>query len=402
MKETPNNKSNNALQMAHLFGDCIESFGTFHQGKKEWDRPQKLLLTKLGIQQARLLAWGQFVGICAEDDFRDSRIDDETNRIRIETALKQITHGPSSLDKESLSHTYGLSPSKKIINSPEPALDSTRLEAFREQYLSLVRSHTKVATNHHWIITDNVKFQDYINKVRGCVDDVIEAMDNNDRINRAVQYDIKAMGWHPVFDRNKAANDGSKLRLIKDSCQDDYPEFSATTDGALAYLNKQWQDSYQEAMERFHPLHKDQQTSLLQANMGKQHRKSELSIPSRTSEDQATSEEGSQKRKRPSVLSFLRVNSWKKRQSINRQTSLSTNVYGNKSDPHNETVNLPERSKSDGAVQSVTGPVEDKIVFTHPFGDELTKPVTNDGKDDHSLHPVTSMISRRDQIDGFV
>jgi hypothetical protein len=66
----------------------------------------------------------------------------------------------------------------------------------------------------------------------------------------AVKLDIHALGWHPVFERTKAASDGHKLQLIKQVCKDTYPSFVAATEKALAYLNKEWNDDYQEAVAR--------------------------------------------------------------------------------------------------------------------------------------------------------
>jgi HET-S-like prion-inhibition and propagation protein len=239
------------LSLADLFSDAVECFGMIHGKKKSWDWPQELILTRLGIQQARLLAWGDIVGICSLNQGRDSSLDEPDTRSKVEDILKSIVALYKPADEKSYQIIYGLKHTKKSINDLEPALDFARMEAFRERFALLsLTSHSPRITGSHWILHDNSRMDGFIHKVRTLVDSLISLFDLEERVSLAVKLDIHALGWHPVFERTKAASDGHKLQLIKQVCKDTYPSFVAATEKALAYLNKEWNDDYQEAVAR--------------------------------------------------------------------------------------------------------------------------------------------------------
>src|ERR1700760_2084930 len=129
-QEVSNEKKSLALNLADLYSDSVECFGMIHAGKKIWDRPQQVILTKLGIQQARLLAWGDFVRICDLSDDRDTSLDEATSRAKIEKILKSIVDMHKTDDKSKQLERYGLKSTKLGIGDLEPAVDLTRLEAF--------------------------------------------------------------------------------------------------------------------------------------------------------------------------------------------------------------------------------------------------------------------------------
>jgi Prion-inhibition and propagation len=249
-------KENNISSIVHLaqtFSTCVECFGLIHPSK-EWERAQLLLLCQLGIQQARLLAWGDNLGICETGSNRDARLDDPEKRPMIEKALQSIIDRPAHVHRVTQFEKYGLKPPKRFSTAYQPALDTTRLEVFREKFEMLNRERWEVrrgmsVTAHHWSIVDCEKFKTFIGLVRDNVDSLIQMMGNEANVDRAVKHDIRALGWHPIFDKVKAAGDMSKLRLIREACEKQYPEYAAVTEGALDYINREWKDSYQDAME---------------------------------------------------------------------------------------------------------------------------------------------------------
>jgi hypothetical protein len=234
---------------ANLFSDAVESFGLIHQNKKGWDLAQRLLLTRLGIQQGRLLAWGDALRICHPGYLMDPHFDNLPFYEDICQHLKTIRAHFQCENKQSYLDNYGLKPVKESSFNLESALHMTRLEAFRERYQNLDLQNSWTPQTH-WIIVDNTKFPALIVTLQKEIGTLIDLTGMEKNVNQAMKRDIKALGWHPIFDRIKAANDGSKLQLIKEACGNEYPEYSAATKEPLAYLGKEWQDSYQEAMNK--------------------------------------------------------------------------------------------------------------------------------------------------------
>ncbi|OCK93344.1 uncharacterized protein K441DRAFT_661650 [Cenococcum geophilum 1.58] len=252
--ETREKEKSNTLGLAQLFSTCVECFGLIHPSK-DWDHMQRLLIAQLGIQQARLLVWGDNLGICDTGNSRDPRLDDHEYRLNIEQALQSIIDRPVYTDRATQFEKHGLKPPKKFTGAYQPALDRARLEAFREK-LEILQEHRweqrrgMSITITHWSIIDSGKFQPFLRLIQEKVNALVELMGNEQQVDRGVKHDIKALGWHPIFDKAKAAADMSKLRLIKEACATDYPDYAAATEGALEYLDKEWKDSYEEIMGR--------------------------------------------------------------------------------------------------------------------------------------------------------
>jgi len=246
------------LTLARTFSACVECFGLIHPAK-EWNREQHLLLTALGIQQGRLLIWGANMGITELGEGRDPRLDDPDLRAAVESALHTIIHRPSHVTREEAFEKYGLKPPKKFTSAYQPALDVNRLESFREKYYDLqYHEHWEERrgmsiTSMHWTVTDNAKFANFVKMCKENIDSLIALMGNGDHVDRAMKHDIRALGWHPVFEKSKASRDMSSLRLIRDACKDEYPEYSATTEGALKYLEGEWAESYGNMMVQTQP-----------------------------------------------------------------------------------------------------------------------------------------------------
>jgi len=377
-----------AVELAALFRECVECFGSIHQGKKEWDRPQRLLLAKLGIQQARLLAFGQIMGICDTSDDRDPRLDTKDTRDKIVQTLRTIIDRPKTMNRVSQFDNYGLKPAKKV-SRVEPALDATRLEAFREQYYAFGTARSSSVTAHHWAIASNDKFRVFIAQTREAVDSLINMFDLGDRVDQFIKWDIRALGWHPVFDRTRAANDGSKLRLIKESCEEDYPQYAKATEIPMANLNQDWQDSYEAAMARIDPA------------LDSQRARSETPVPSTpkpvtivTHSDTLTIND--QKRKRRSIFRLLRGSSWNKAHSDpdvgkDHQTSDESQVK-----PDENISETQARSLSDTPASILHEPVIPPVEFNDPFGDEMTKQTTSNSSHGVPAKLISSMASRHD------
>jgi len=246
------------LSLARTFSACVECFGLIHPAQ-DWNREQHLLLTALGVQQGHLLIWGANIGITELNEGRDPRLDDPDLRAAVESALTTITHRPSHVTREEAFEKYGLKPPKKFTSAYQPALDVNRLESFRERYYDLQyhehweeRRGMSIASMH-WTVTNNEKFANFVKMCKENIDSLIALMGNGDHVSRAMKHDIRALGWHPVFDKSKASRDMSSLRLIRDACKDEYPDYSTTTEGALKYLEGEWAESYETMMAQTQP-----------------------------------------------------------------------------------------------------------------------------------------------------
>ena len=221
---------------------------------KEWEQAQRIVVAQLGIQQARLLAFGDMVGILDTTPNRDARLEDPDIRTTIEQALEAIIDRPAHTDRETQFEQYGLKPPKKFTRASQPSLDVARIESFRERLEILQKQRWEVKrgmsiTISHWTIHDIEKFKTFLALITEKINFLVAFMGVEQKVHTAVKYDIKALGWHPVFDKMKASNDMSKLRLIQQACEVNYPEYSAAAEVALEYLNKEYRDNYQELRE---------------------------------------------------------------------------------------------------------------------------------------------------------
>jgi hypothetical protein len=180
-----------ALRLADLFKESVESFGLIHQGVNT-NRPQRILLAKLGVQQARLLAWGVQVGICElQDELRDIRLDPTDYRSKVEAGLQSIVDQSGKPSQPAQYEGYGLKSAKRTSAHLEPAIDYSRLEFIRNRYAHLGARRGRKVTSNHWLVQDNDKFKTFVSEIREHIDFLIRTMGNGDWIDRAVRSDIK-------------------------------------------------------------------------------------------------------------------------------------------------------------------------------------------------------------------
>lgn len=263
-----------ALALANLFSNCVEAFGLIHPSH-QWQKEEQLLLTRLGLEQARLLIWGDVVGISSppksvtdraipqhpssaypdltEPTFfnaRDERLEEPELRTTVENALGAIVDRSSSLTREEMMSKYGLKPPKRFASGEyQPTLDMTRLEAFREKFELLqevAEDYAHIATRRNnsivqtsWVIAENVKFSSFVELTKEKVDFLIELLDVKERVDRGMRVDIKGLGWHLAADKARVAADTSKLRLIQEVCRATYPEYLDASQTALGQIDRE-------------------------------------------------------------------------------------------------------------------------------------------------------------------
>jgi hypothetical protein len=266
------------FSLATQFSTCVEAFNLIHPSK-DHDHAQKVALAKLGLQQGRLLIFGDAVGISAPPatiarhmipshpgltnpdphlpvnfGVRDSRLDEELINAKIRRALHEIAGRPSNMSRDELMNVYGLKSPKTFSRLEYPALDTNRLEGFREKYALLkdLMSQTGARaslkrnmsmTTSHWTVKDTMRFSEYVKVVRTEVDALIDLMGVKEQVDRGTRSDLKSMGWHPDLTGPMVRQDWGKLRLIREACEVDYPEYIEVIDKALQYITEEINES---------------------------------------------------------------------------------------------------------------------------------------------------------------
>lgn len=329
----------NVLSLATQFSTCVEAFNLIHP-HKDSNHAQKVALAKLGVQQGRLLIFGDAVGISAPPKAiarhmipshpgatnpdptlpihfadRDPRLDDETINQKVRAALSEIEGRPSHLTREELMERYGLKSPKRFSAIEYPALDTSRLEGFREKYALLqdlarqsgIRSNAKRSmsmTMSHWTVRDVTRFDAFVKTVKQEVDGLIALMDVKDKVDRGMRTDIKVMAWHPELSGPIVRQDWEKLRLIREAVVEDYPEYVEVADNALKYIKEELTGSKLAGLRAElkppaePPARKDSTDEKLSVNVSMQPVKESAKSPS--------------KEKRPGFLSTFRLKSWNK------------------------------------------------------------------------------------------
>ncbi|ORY16300.1 prion-inhibition and propagation-domain-containing protein, partial [Clohesyomyces aquaticus] len=343
----------NVLSLTNLFSTCVEAFNLIHPSKDS-SRVQKVALAKLGIQQGRLLIWGDVVGISSPPQkiarhmipshpgatnpdpnlpvnfgVRDERLDDEGLNHKVRDALNQIAGRPSHLSREELMEKFGLKSPKRFSSLEYPALDTNRLEAFREKYAllqDLVRSSGARAslkrgmsmTAQHWTVQDSEKFEAFVKTARLEVDGLVALFGVKEQVDKGMKTDIRAMGWHPDLSGPIVRQDWEKLKLVREACVQDYPEYVEVTDKALKYISEELRGTHLESLRRTYEAELPIRTKPEGENV-----KKEVPNGAKTPD----------KEKRPGFLSHFRLKSWTKSSRGGQARSKSISSSSDNQDP---------------------------------------------------------------------
>lgn len=342
-------------------------------------------------------------------------MEDKEIRATIEQALQDVIDRPADTDRESQFENYGLKPPTKYHSAYQPALDTARLESFRAKLEMLQEQRWEVRrgmsiTISHWVIKNTDKFETFLSMVKEKVDFLIGLMGVEGRVDRALVLDIKALGWHPIFDKGRAAADISKLRLIKWACEPNYPSYAAATEHALGYLDKQWKESAQEARE----ARRGSEIPGAAAKMAAEERRASTS-------QKVDASLPAHKPKKPSLFGMLRPKSWRKgsKSNISPPSPEEQDKGRSMSYAHPEDLITPplspepERSKSVSVapaneLQAIAKDFAVESNMTAAVPVESRKLTAEDGllsrvetalslSEQKNLEPIASMISRHDQ-----
>jgi len=448
--------------LANQFSTCVEAFNLIHPSKDN-DHAQKVALVKLGLQQGRLLIFGDAVGIAAPPPtiarhmipshpgitnpdphlpvnfgVRDTRLDDIDINQRIRKALNEIAGRPGNLPRDELMDKYGLKSPKHFSRIEYPALVTNRLEGFREKYALLqdlvrqmgVRASVKrnmSMTTSHWTVKNSVRFDQFVKTVRLEVDALIDLMGVKEQVDRGTRSDIRCMAWHPDLTGPVVKQDWEKLRLIREACEVDYPEYIEVVDTALQYINEELKESSLAARRASYSL------AVPTTGAAGARRKSDYDIRTAPPEVQAEAKSptkaadkthiqlaaeraldpNSGKEKRPSIFSAFKFKSWSKSNknenrdkqrsksvpdanaNMDAQRSLSDAVAGAQPCSSDEINNLePIRSKSLSAIPDAPAPLDlESRMKDVSLDDQVSKPVTIPEDSVLATSPATDGLS---------
>jgi len=243
----------NVLVLASLFYNTLKSFDNIHSSLNDF-KDEKVYLAQLGIEQARLLIWGEQMGIFSLPPSllsmeteegrqnmtpRDSRLDDDEVRVNLEGLMNSIIHTLSNPnDNDSDLDTTGLRPLPRggAQALEQPAADLTRMKNFEDSYKHLlelgsnkvsVKRPSSVASQQ-WVIHDTLRFSNFVKSTKRQVDTLLMALNINDKVEDILLGDIRDLGKHVNGSPNSkpsplAVKDMAKLKLLIRACKGRYP-----------------------------------------------------------------------------------------------------------------------------------------------------------------------------------
>ncbi|KAI5246116.1 hypothetical protein E4T47_08996 [Aureobasidium subglaciale] len=244
----------NVLVLASLFYNTLKAFDNIHSSLNEF-KDEKVYLAQLGIEQARLLIWGEQMGIFSLPPSltfmeteegkqnmtpRDPRLDDDEVRVNLEGLMNSIIHTLSNPnDNDSDLDTTGLRPLPRSGAQAleQPAADLTRMKNFEESYKHLlelgsnkvsVKRPTNSVASQQWVIHDTLRFSNFVKSTKRQVDTLLMALNINDRVENILLGDIRDLGKHAGGSPNSkpsplAVKDMAKLKLLIRACKGRYP-----------------------------------------------------------------------------------------------------------------------------------------------------------------------------------
>jgi hypothetical protein len=284
---------------------------------------------------------------------------------------------------------YGLKSPKRFTMLEQPALDTNRLEGFREKFGLLqdlvrqsgIRATLKRGTSMtmtHWTVRDASRFDVFVRTVKLEVDGLIALMGVKEQVDRGMRTDIKALGWHPDLAGPVVRQDWEKLRLIREAVAIDYPEYVEVAENALKYIKEELMGSKladKRAELKLPPLPAPTPAPVSapsSAPASRRNSSAQKSAINSTVHPIKQSVKTPDKEKRPGFLSAFRFKSWSKNSKTRSKNfaqptsnedphrSLSADMGGSKNEEEKEEdLTLePVRSKSMSAMPDGPAPLD--------------------------------------------
>lgn len=208
-----------AVTLAALFSNCIDCFHYF-KAAQNCSAEAKTLLVKLDCEKARLLVWGNTVGILRPDyKERYPQLRDSESLIGrcIEQIISLLT------DAQRLQIEYGSRQTAQLENQHYMAVVSVNsmnmFKTTKGRFFARagkLNEAPNLLSRIKWAIRDGAKFRILLSHLKEFVDNIIELVPVAlDVINSTVEGDITTI------------IDISTLRLAESGCEESYPSWSA-------------------------------------------------------------------------------------------------------------------------------------------------------------------------------
>lgn len=217
-----------AVALASLFSTCIECFEYFKAGK-DLEDDLEVLLVKLDVEKARLVIWGNAVGVLqAENEGRATDLSNPRTTELVERCLNQIVSLLSDADK--LRDAYGLQVTgteqgaltrSNIVSGNSMNIFKTSYRRFAVRFAS-GQPRSGLLTRTKWAILDKGKFEGLILHLR----DFINGLHGVISVQRAKQDQV-------LCDDIASIVDLVKLRLIRRACEGSYQTLSAAASAVI-------------------------------------------------------------------------------------------------------------------------------------------------------------------------
>ena len=249
------------IALASLFYNTVQGFGNIHSSQND-ERDEKILLTQLGVEQARLMIWGDIVGILSPpasllahapyptdgthslyNGPRDARLEEDDMRRQIEDLLHQLSHTLSDASQEEIAKVHGLKSWHRGIahTLEQPAVDTNRVSGLEAKYAEVLDiASTKSALERprrsamtQWVIFDTIRFTNFVKSTKSKVDKLVALLGTvtEAEVERNLIADIQKLGEHPENAHDQvsrsAERDLAKLKFIIKACKGRYPTFVA-------------------------------------------------------------------------------------------------------------------------------------------------------------------------------
>ncbi|KAL8754830.1 MAG: hypothetical protein Q9199_004073, partial [Rusavskia elegans] len=219
-----------AVGLISLLTTCVECF-EYIDAAKTCGRDLELLTTKFSIEKARLLIWGESVGISSTNATGSNKVESPHFRSIVEKILSCIRM--LFEDKNALTVRYGLKPMSNDASSPSlalvgPSASGDSLGLPLRLKASYIRFKARIEQNHkqttttkktRWAIRDRQKFM-------SLVEDIHQFINGLEAITDSVEMATKRAAL--VREELSTVEDPEDLRLIAE----------ASVEG-----NQQWSDA---------------------------------------------------------------------------------------------------------------------------------------------------------------